>query len=354
MSVIATGNYTIIDYNDAPLLNGWINAQGSKTQGYVPDSHQYIPDYTVTPLRLTACLFSAGTSVDLLDNPEGIITNMQWEVTNSKGITNDIDSANSRYYSVNVNLTDDTSKVYSFKCDYTQPSSRLTIPVKISIDINKVVNGTGIADAVILAPQGNVFKNSNSVSLNAECQLWYGSAIVTTLTSNSFKWWKMDSTGNGGSHGVGEGWREITNGTNGYVIEFRDNTSIITIPRDDVFSSAVYMCTVEYSGGVYKETIVFLDTTDPILVTIDSTGGSIFKNGIGSTVLTAMLFQNGTQIDSDGTRYSYKWYKYDRNGNLVDKNDSITNGDKPYATGKTLEVTEDDVFEKATFRVDIS
>ena len=357
MAIIATGNYTIVDYNDAPMLYGWINVTGSKTQGYTPDSDSYIPDFTKTPLQLTACLFVSGTSEDLLDHPDGIISSMKWSVTNSKGVTNVIPGATQRTYLVDKNLTDDTGKNYTFNCVYTQPSSMLSLPVSVSVEINKVVNGTGIADAVIIAPNGNVFKNDNFAHLPAECQLWCGSSVNTEVTASNFKWWKMDPSGTGGGHGVGNGWKSIVSGTSGYTITFTSNKSIISIPKSDVMSSETYMCTVQDSCDekIYKETISFLDTTDPILVSFDSPGGDVFKNGVGQTVLTAMLFQNGQQVDSAGTKYTYKWFKYNKNGDLVDKNgDVVSDASIPYASGHQLQVTHEDVQEKATFRCDIS
>lgn len=362
MSVIATGSYTIIDYNDAPLLNGWISVTGSKTQGFTPDSNSYVPDYTQTPLRLTASLFSAGNSSDLLDSPEGIISNMKWKVTDSKGTTNDLVGEVTRNYSVNKNLTDDTSKTYTFCCDYTQPASHLSIPVEISVDINKVINGTGISDAVILAPSGNIFKNNNANKLTAECQLWVGSIVDPMITAANFKWWKMDASGVGGGHGIGAGWTELKNNVNGYLIEFRNLTSIITIPSSDVFSSAVYMCTVQdscHSNQIYKETIAFLDTTDPIYLQFESTGGNVFKNGKGSTDITAILIQNGVEIDADGTKYTYSWYKYDKNGDIVTPTGKVIPREMkasatPIFVGKKINVTDADVDEKATFKCDIS
>lgn len=357
---IATGQFTITDYNDAPIINSWISANNSKTQGYSPDNDDYVPDYAKTPMTLTASLFISGTSVDILDAPDGIITNMKW-YTNVKGVETAIPNATTRSYTVNTNLVNEADREYVFKCDFTQDSTGLTVPVRSTITINKVINGTGIADAVIIAPSGNVFKNANKATLPAECQLWFGSAVANDVTANSFKWWKMDGSGTGGSHGVGAGWKEIITAQNGYTIEFvtATHTSTITIPRADVFSSAVYMCTVQdpASKKIFKETINFLDTTDPIYVEIVSPGGNVFKNNQGSTILTAKVYQNGIEIDSatSGTnKYTYKWYKYDKDGNAVDAKNVRQETRAAIFTGKQLSVTHEDVLIKATFLCEIS
>lgn len=356
---IATGSYTIIDYNDAPLLNGWITANGPINQTYLPDTDQYNPDYSTKNLKLTASLFASGTSSDLLDSSGSIITNMQWKILNESGVITNIPGAITRDYVVKENLTNDYSKTYLFTCQYTQPTSRVSVPVQISINLTKTVNGSGIQDLKIYTPNGNIFKNNNAETLTIEAQLWLGSKVVNNVTSSSFKWWEMDPDGVGGSHGVGTGWTEIVTSTaaGAYKVTFvsSSNTSILEVPRDLVVSSEVYMCTCQdpEDGSIYKATQVITDTTDPITVIIESTGGDKFKNGIGSTVLTARLFQNDSEIDTAGSKYTYNWYKYDKGGNLVGPDGSPSVGDTPYFVGKKLSITGDNVDEKATFNCDI-
>lgn len=358
-SPIATGSYTIIDYNDAPLLNGWINAYGAINQTYIPDTGEYSPDYASSSLRLQASLFVSGNSTDLLENPEGVISNIQWKVMTSAGRLNEIPGANTREYLVNANLVDDYSKTYIFTCNYTQPFSLISVPVQISINLTKTVNGTGIADLKISTPDGNIFKNGNAETLGIEAQLWLGSKIIGSVTSSSFKWWEQDPEGKGGAHGVGNGWKLITSGSESgqYKITFNSptSTSKLEVPRDLVVSSEVYMCTCQNpdDSNIYKSTSVIMDYTDPITVRVESSGGDKFKNGIGSSILTARLFQAETEVDTAGSKYTYKWYKYDKNGNLVDKGGSPSDGTTPYGTGKKLSVTDNDVFEKATFVCDI-
>ena len=80
-------------------------------------------------------------------------------------------------------------------------------------------------------------------------------------------------------------------------------------------------------------------------VVITSTGGDVFKNGQGSTTLTACVYQAGAEIDTDG-KGTYTWTKYNKDG-AVDTSWG-TSGKK---TGKTLSVSSSDVATKATFMV---
>lgn len=79
-----------------------------------------------------------------------------------------------------------------------------------------------------------------------------------------------------------------------------------------------------------------------VIATVVSSGGDVFKNGVGATQLTAKTFVNGHEVDEDASRYEYQWIKFDKESNQVD--DFIE-------TGKTINVTANDIDEKATYRV---
>lgn len=95
----------------------------------------------------------------------------------------------------------------------------------------------------------------------------------------------------------------------------------------------------------FQDVATFIDNADPLQVVINSTGGDVFKNGQGSTVLTATVYQAGEGIDTAGAG-TYTWTKYNKDG-AIDTSWG-TNGVK---TGKTLSVSTSDVTTKATFMV---
>lgn len=81
-----------------------------------------------------------------------------------------------------------------------------------------------------------------------------------------------------------------------------------------------------------------------VLVNIVSSAGNVFKNGVGSTQLTAKTFLSGAEVDEDGTKYEYRWHKFDKDGNY----DAGF-----YEEGKTITISADSIDEKASFRVEI-
>lgn len=78
---------------------------------------------------------------------------------------------------------------------------------------------------------------------------------------------------------------------------------------------------------------------------IRTSAGNVFKNGIGSTDLTAVLTLNGQEYDADGTGHQYVWAKYDKTGRI------ISGWSK---TGKTITVSASEIDEKATFIVHVT
>ena len=171
-------------------------------------------------------------------------------------------------------------------------------------------------------------------------------------TNVTYKWAIMDSsvtstTSSGYDAAFGTGWRKLTDTTGMYT---GTSTSTITIYAAAVDSYAVFKCVATDSDSAsstynssFQDVATFIDNSDPIQIVITSTGGDVFKNGQGSTVLTAVCYQAGAEIDAEG-KGTYTWTKYNKDGAI----DTAwgTSGSK---TGKTLSVSNTDVDTKATF-----
>jgi hypothetical protein len=82
---------------------------------------------------------------------------------------------------------------------------------------------------------------------------------------------------------------------------------------------------------------------------IESTGGEVFKNGVGTSTLKAKLFQNGAEIDAAGTGYTYTWSVLNKDGTARNFADASAS-----KTGKTVSVGTSDVDVKSTFICTVS
>ena len=352
---IATGQISIIDYNDALTLTGFIGSNHPKTQMYNPDNGGYTPNWATSNLVLTPSLYKLGTTTDIITATE--VTSVKWyESGSSTVITNAgnyaLSGTKSHILTIKNNvLAGLPAKDWICEVTYRDATTNLDLVHKMSISFSRVINGGGIADAVAFAPDGNVFKNGNVTSLRGQCDLWRGSVIDSTKVT--YQWYQQDSTVVA-DQGGGVGWRKLVETAN---VTTGVTSNTVTIFAAAVSSYAVFKCLIkdtDSSSNTYNQTFIdtisFIDNSDPLQISITSSGGDVFKNGVGSTTLTARVFQAGAEVDTAGTKYTYRWYKYDKNGTL-DANFGGTG--VAYKTGKTLSVGDADVNVKATFSVEI-
>ena len=353
MSVIATGQISIVDYNDALTLTGFITSNHPKTQQHNPDTGKYIPDWTEQNLVLTASLFKMGSSNDIIKSNQ--VQKIEWFDSSDPTtplVTSGAFEVSNERLTVKQNILGSRSSI-DFICEvtYLDVGTGLTLLHKTSISLSKVENGGSITAAVAWLPEGNIFKNDNISTLVAEADLWRGGVIDTTNVT--YQWYNQDPTVVT-DQGGGLGWRKLTSTTNSGETGY--TTRRLVVPADAVPNFEVYKIVIKDTdttshtyNQTFQDTVTFLDQSDPIQVSVVSTGGNVFKNGQGSTTLSAELFRAGEEIDQDGSTYTYKWYKYDKDGNLV----TGFGGTSNYKTGKSITVGDADVDIKATFIVEI-
>ena len=355
----AQGQFTIIDYNDALTLTGYIGSNLAKTQMYNPDNDTYSPNWSSTNVVLTPSLYVIGTTTDQITSSS--VTSVKWYIGSSTtAITSSgnyaLSGTKSHILTIKGNVMAGLPGI-DYRCvvTYKDSSTGLSITHPLTISFSRVVNGSGITDLLVTTPTGNVFKNNEVATLTARAELWRGS--IVDITNVAYKWAIMDSSvtstsSSGYDAAFGVGWRKLADTSGMYT---GTTTATITIYAAAVDSYAVFKCIAtdtDSSSSTYNSTFAdvatFIDNSDPIQVVITSTGGDVFKNGQGSTVLTAVCYQAGAEVDSDG-KGTYTWTKYNKDG-AVDTSWG-TNGSK---TGKTLAVSNTDVDTKATFMVTVA
>lgn len=354
---IATGQITIIDYNDAVTLTGFIGSNHPKTQQYNPDNGAYSPDWTSVNLVLTPSLFKLGSGSDIIT--DAAVQTVQWYSV-SAGTETLITADSNHVYSGTKNqiLTIKLNEVaglpakdYVCKVTYLDPTTAMSLIHKMTITFSRVVNGGGIADAVAWCPDGNVFKNGGVATVSAKCDLWRGSIIDNT--SVTYQWYMQDPSVVV-DEGAGVGWNKLDATTNFGCTGYTTNT--LVIPDAAVTNYAVFKCQIKDTDSnsntynqYFYDTVSVVDQSDTIQVSIQSSGGDVFKNGVGSSTLTAKVFQALTDITGNYAAANFRWYKYDKNGTLV----TGWGGATDYKTGLTISVGDSDVDVKATFRVDL-
>ena len=359
MPVIATGQISITDFNDAISLTAFISSNQPKTQIYNPDNATFQPDWSRSPFMvLTPSLFVSGTAADVIGNAQ--VQSVTWyDASNmdtplTSGTTYSIPDSGVKTLTIKQNILTGNvvSKDYVVVIVYRDASTGLDLTINASISLSKVINGGAIADAIATTPNGNIFKNGIVNTLTATCNLYRGSTVDTSAVS--YQWYRQDSAVTA-DQGGGVGWRKLDATTNYGVTGYTSNT--IVVPASAVLNVASFKCIIADTDSKsqtfnqkFFDVVSFTDQSDPYQVSVDSSGGTVFKNGRGTTVLRARLFQAGAEVDAAGNSgFVYKWYKYDQNGNLV----TNFGGTNNYKTGKSITVGDGDVDSKATFQVEI-
>lgn len=359
MTVKATGQFTIIDYNDALTLSGFISSNHPRTQVYNPDNSSFTPSWATQNLVLTPSLFILGSSNDIIQSAQ--VQSIKWFDAAAPttqlvdGATYGIPASGLKTLTVKQNVLSNKAGV-DFICEviYRDPTTNLDLTYKMGISFNKVSSGGGIVDAIAWTPDGNVFKNDSVASLKAICELWRGSVVDTTLVT--YQWYRKKPGANDDSAIVGTGWEKITAGNAAGITGF--TATEMTVPASAVLNIGVFKCAIRdtdpaspTNNQYFQDQVTFVDQSDPLQVSIASTGGDVFKNSVGSTTLTARVFRAGAEIDIPGSAYTYRWYKYDKNGSLVA---NFGGAGVNFKTGKTLAVGSADVDTKATFVVELT
>lgn len=368
MGIISSGQITITDLSDAPVLSAFITASQTTTQVFDQTANTYNPSYTSTPQILTLNLTKAGQSTSIL----GQVGKVSWyeyngstktAITSTTNTDNQyLSGTNNEVLTTKVNVPASAgSKRYEAVGTWTDPITGLKVDFRASIDLLVVQIGKQALILNVYTGKGNTFYNNQPANLTVNADLYKGNAL--SGGNKQFKFFYADSsvsstssTGYDADGGIG--WHLCNSTTTGQTpnVEPTANTTaqgVLTVTADKVTNSQTFkVVCIDKDGGTsgQKATGVatILDFSDPIVVVIESTAGSTFKNSVGSTTLKARLYRKGEELDADGTSstYTYKWSRRDKNGAL-DANFGGTGNQ--YKIGKTIAVSASNVSDKATF-----
>jgi hypothetical protein len=322
-----------MDFNDGVTLTGFIASNHTKNVRYDGNNETYTPDFITTPLTLTPSLFVAGSSSDIMASGTNV-QSVSWKrKANNQTGENDLSAGETIGAAFPKALTiasqPFSASVFSVEyiCTivYRDPATALDLMYKNSVTIQKVSEGNNIAIAEVTAEPGLAFKNGQPDSITLDAHLYRG---ATKDTSNlTYLWEKL----------VSGTWTAISGATGATYV----------VSASMVASLQQFRVTINdtVAGDSYtSDPVTVLDFNDPIQVVIESSGGMVFKNGVGTSTLTAKLFQNGVEIDTGGAGHTYTWTLLDKDGSVRTFADASAS-----KTGKSIAVGTSDVDVKSTF-----
>lgn len=353
-TLVATGQITIVDTNDAKPITAYLSADTGVQQVYSKDNDTvtFVPSWMTansnTGNHLEPKVFVGGIGAaqevtHLLANRKFTLAPGGAALTNattSTAFVNDSGAAVSTPFTITLsgsvtqlavkgNLLDTAGQlIIYFEGDYTDPATGLVTHVIASISLNTVKTGT---NAVYINTRGNTIiteadgATKNVIAITAD--LVRSSGIDTS--NLTYKWYE----GNGAS--------QITTGTAGVATKYGFKTTAagaspaasvsdlnvnvpsaagnahntIVIGEPAIAGLGVYKVTITDSADArtWEQWFTVFDVSDPYRVVVSSSSGDKLQNGEGSTLLTPAVF-NGSTLVSSLTGWTFDWYLYDRNG----------------------------------------
>ena len=372
MAIVSSGQITLTDLSDAPVLSAFITANQAATQTYDATAQTWSPNYASTAQVLTLNLTKGGSATSITS---GISGNVKW--TRIDGTTRTVISSttttDTQYMSGTKNVTLNTkvnvpiaNSASRFEASGTWVDSvtGLAVDFVATIDLTVVQLSKAPLLLSVYGAKGTIFVNDKPANLTVNADLYKGNTL--SGGNKQFKFFYASSsvtatTSLGYDADAGLGWYLCTSSTTGQTPNVAPATNttgqgILTVTPDVVTNAQTFLviCNDQAggtSGTVTKGILTLLDYSDPVVLIIESTAGDVFKNSTGSTTLNARLIRKGEEIDSAGTGYTYKWSKRDKNG-VLDANYGGTANQ--YKTGKTITVSASEISAKATFTCEVN
>lgn len=194
---------------------------------------------------------------------------------------------------------------------------------------------------VMRAPSGEAFRSVAGAvpgPLTIVCELYVSGAVQSGGVT--YQWFIQEGSAD---EGAGAGWKKLDGttpyGTSGYT------SNTLTVPASSVPSSESFKCKATYLGTAYYGALTLRDLTDPYQVVLECLQGDSFFNSAGEDkTLTARIYQNGVQVDSEGSTFAYAWQRFI--GGVQDTSFSLTT--------KSIIVTAADVAKEAFYICNVS
>lgn len=117
--------------------------------------------------------------------------------------------------------------------------------------------------------------------------------------------------------------------------------AVLTVAAPEYSGTLLYRCRFTYGRREYVDVVAISSEVSSMIVTAESSAGTVFKNGLGSSTLLARVREDA-EVDEAGTAYQYSWYRVDSTGQGLDRGSA-------FAQTKAVAITADQVEEVTTF-----
>lgn len=166
-NIVASGQITLVDLNDAKSLSGYINSNQPKIQIYNPNDSSVLPDWTKSPyVVLTPELYVTGTASNIIAQAKSVTWYANGAIITSGTGGYTIASSGAKALTINQNKLSDVLPQISYTCEivWTDMTFNADISVKAEINFARVNSGSkGDTGAVGAAAITAVLSNESHV-----------------------------------------------------------------------------------------------------------------------------------------------------------------------------------------------
>lgn len=337
---------------DLPSVNMLIKSDTETRQVYNSTSKLYSPDLTAKPINLQLMAFLPGTTTDVSPN----LSHTTWSYVvggtikdidhNTPGFTLSGNADGMLKVATNVPVGNNYMRINAY-ANYTDPVSNKTVLVRSSTDVELVNTADSGMTLDVYTTTGEIILDNVPSKV-----MYFGDIYVNGLKSSGSRIYELfaqdptvTDTSNEGYHADGGlGWRKITSKSAGYTlsVDFGVTTTTpinIQVGPEAVINIQTLKLLVKSDGktDIRYNTIRNMDS--PMSLVINSKTGFLLGPTVSQTTLTATLFSNGKEVDTDGSKYVYRWYAYDDNSALIS---NFGGAGQDFRLGKQLTIARDE------------
>ena len=200
MAIITSGQITMVDLSDAPVLSAFITAGQATTQTYDATAQTWSPNYASTSQTLTLNLTKAGSTTSIISGISGTI---KW--TRIDGSTRTVISSttntDSQYMSgsnrevlttkVNVPIANSASR-FEASGTWVDSNTGLSVDFSATIDLTVVQLAKSPLVLRVYGAGGTAFVNSLPATLTVNADLYKGNTL--SGGNKQFKFFAQDSS----------------------------------------------------------------------------------------------------------------------------------------------------------------
>ena len=363
MTIVTTGQVTIVDQNDARPISAVLTANPGIQQTYTKDdsTDAYLPDWTTVNsgagLKITPKVYVGG--IGAANEVCGQLTNRTFKlieagsaVTGTAALISSNSDMSATFLSgagktftvvhdtsgssltikSNMDPTATNQSIF-FEGDYTDPVTSLTVHIACAINLSVIKTGTNatfvmtsgktsikkspINTKLVTTIKANLVRPAGIDTSGLEFRWFESNGSTQISTSSTAGMYALKNISEGSpitgtlsdlatpNLPVAGAWTTLASGGNTLVIH--ENAVV------DIGIYRVEIRDTSSSSTVWQTYFTITDLSDPYKLTLDSSTGDKLNNGVGTTVITPEVYHGDNQV-TDLTGWEFIWTFYNRNG----------------------------------------